>query len=91
MFETAADPVQLGLVASLNRPGGGNLTGVTQSNLEVAPKRLELLHELLPAARVMALMVDRSNPAIAETTVKDAGCGPHPGSGIACIECQHRK
>jgi putative ABC transport system substrate-binding protein len=67
VFETAADPVQLGLVASLNRPGG-NVTGVTQTNLEIAPKRLELLHELLPAARVMALLVDPSDPAVAETT-----------------------
>jgi putative tryptophan/tyrosine transport system substrate-binding protein len=67
VFETAADPVQLGLVASLNRPGG-NVTGVTQTNVEVAPKRLELLHELLPAARVMALLVDPSDPAGAETT-----------------------
>jgi putative ABC transport system substrate-binding protein len=68
IFESGADPIQLGLVASLNRPGG-NVTGVTQMNLEVAPKRLELLHELLPAARVMGLLVDPSEPAVAETAV----------------------
>jgi hypothetical protein len=49
------------------RPGG-NVTGVTQTNLEVAPKRLELLHELLPTARVMALLVNPAEPTIAETT-----------------------
>src|ERR1700688_3179417 len=65
VFETAADPVQLGLVASLNRPGG-NVTGVTQTNVEIAPKRLELLHELLPAASVMALLVYPHNPVLAE-------------------------
>jgi putative ABC transport system substrate-binding protein len=65
VFETAADPVQLGLVASLNRPGG-NVTGVTTSNTVVTPKRLELLHELVPTARVMALLVNPANPPIAE-------------------------
>jgi putative ABC transport system substrate-binding protein len=61
VFETASDPVQLGLVASLNRPGG-NVTGVTQLAVEVGPKLLELLHELLPAANVMALLINRANP-----------------------------
>jgi putative tryptophan/tyrosine transport system substrate-binding protein len=65
VFETAADPVQLGLVSSLNRPGG-NVTGVTQNNVEISPKQLELLHELLPEARVLAFMVDPSDPIIAK-------------------------
>ena len=54
VFETGGDPVELGLVASFRQPGG-NLTGVTQLNVVVAPKRLELLHELVPTARVIAL------------------------------------
>jgi len=70
VFETGADPVQLGLVASLNRPGG-HATGVTQLTQEVAPKLLELLHELLPAARVMALLVNPTDPTLAETTVRE--------------------
>ncbi len=65
VFEVAADPVKLGLVASLGRPGG-NVTGVTQLGEEVLPKRLELLHELLPAARVMALLVNPTDPALSE-------------------------
>jgi len=48
---------------------------VTQSNLEIAPKRLELLHELLPEARVMTLLVDPSNPAVAETTTNQVRVG----------------
>jgi len=76
VFETGADPVELGLVASLNQPGG-NLTGVTQMNLEVAPKRLELLHELLPSASVMALLVNPSNPAVAETTARQMLAAAH--------------
>jgi putative ABC transport system substrate-binding protein len=70
VFETGADPVKLGLVPSLNRPSG-NVTGVTQANTETTPKRLELLHELLPTARVMALLVNPADPALAEPTTKD--------------------
>jgi putative ABC transport system substrate-binding protein len=65
VFEMAADPVKLGLVASLSQPGG-NVTGVTQLGEEVLPKRLELLHELLPTARVMALLVNPTDPPLAE-------------------------
>jgi len=70
IFELGSDAVELGLVASLSRPGG-NVTGVTTSNIEVAPKRLELLHELLPTASVMALLVDPTDPANAKTTVSE--------------------
>ena len=65
IFGIATDPVEIGLVASLNRPGG-NLTGVTNLNAEVGPKRLELLHELLPTATVFAVLVDPTGPALAE-------------------------
>jgi putative ABC transport system substrate-binding protein len=65
IFGIATDPVEIGLVASLNRPSG-NLTGVTNLNAEVGPKRLELLHELLPTATVFALLVDPTGPALAE-------------------------
>jgi putative ABC transport system substrate-binding protein len=60
VFTTSSDPVELGLVASLSR--SGNITGATQLNIEVTPKRLEILHELLPTANVFALLVNPTNP-----------------------------
>jgi len=65
VFETGSNPVEVGLVASLNRPGG-NLTGVTSLNVEVGSKRLELLHELVPTTRSIALLVNPATPANAE-------------------------
>src|SRR5262245_32004228 len=57
IFVVGNDPVRTGLVANLNRPGG-NVTGATQLTTDVAPKRLELLHELVPAASVIALLIN---------------------------------
>jgi putative ABC transport system substrate-binding protein len=69
VFTTGLDPVQAGLVASLNRPGG-NLTGVTALAVEVGPKGLELLHELVPTATVISLLVNPTNPS-AEALSRD--------------------
>ena len=66
IFEMDSDPVQLGLVASLNRPGG-NATGTTQLNVEVGAQRLELLHTLIPSATAFALLVNPTESALAET------------------------
>jgi putative ABC transport system substrate-binding protein len=61
VFETLSDPVRIGLVASLSRPGG-NVTGVTQLNMEIGPKLLELMHEVAPAAKDIALLINPKNP-----------------------------
>src|SRR5262249_44183533 len=76
IFEVGSDPVQLGFVSSLSRPGG-NVTGVTQLSIAVAPKRLELLHELLPTARVMALLIDPADPTNAKPTVSEVAAAAH--------------
>jgi len=69
VFTTGGDPIKLGLVASLGRPGG-NLTGVTTLNVEVGPKRLELARELFPGATTFALLVNPASP-LAATVSKD--------------------
>jgi len=71
VFEAASDPVKLGLVASLARPGG-NVTGVTQATEEVMPKRLQLMRELIPEARVMGLLVNPADPILAEPQAREA-------------------
>jgi putative ABC transport system substrate-binding protein len=70
VFYIGADPIKVGLVASLNRPGG-NVTGVTSNSNTLVPKRLELLGELVPTAEAIALLVNPSNPN-AESDARDA-------------------
>ena len=66
VFVTATDPVDTGLVASLNRPGG-NATGVAVLSVETGPKQLEVLHEMIPKATAIALLVNPTSPLVAET------------------------
>ena len=85
VFTTAGDPVRLGLVASLSRPGG-NLTGVTTLNVEVGPKRLELLHELVPTATIIALLVNPTNPDRRDRYRETCRRRPAP-SGCSSMSC----
>src|SRR5271169_2850109 len=65
IFGVGVDPIKFGLVASLNRPGG-NLTGITQLNIEMEAKRVQLLHDLAPAATSIALLTNPTSPAYSE-------------------------
>jgi putative ABC transport system substrate-binding protein len=70
VFYIGLDPVELGLVASLAHPGG-NITGVTGWNVMVGPKRLELLHEVIPSATSIALLVNPASPDLAKADSRD--------------------
>jgi putative tryptophan/tyrosine transport system substrate-binding protein len=76
VFMVGSDPVELGLVASFNRPGG-NITGVAYLNAEVAPKRLELLHKFVPAGKSIALLVNPANPRAAEAQANELKAAVH--------------
>jgi putative tryptophan/tyrosine transport system substrate-binding protein len=76
VFYIGLDPVELGLVDSLNHPGG-NITGVTGWNVMVGPKRLELLHELIPSATILALLVNPTSPNLAEADAKEQQAAAH--------------
>jgi putative tryptophan/tyrosine transport system substrate-binding protein len=71
VFQVGFDPVTVGLVENLRRPSG-NLTGITNLGVEAAPKQLELLHELIPTATDIALLINPTNEVLAETLARDA-------------------
>ena len=75
-FVAGFDPVEVGLVASMARPGG-NITGVSILDVELGPKRLQLLHELVPTATVIGVLVNPTDPARAETTSKELQTAAH--------------
>jgi putative tryptophan/tyrosine transport system substrate-binding protein len=77
VFTTATDPVQIGLVPNMRRPGG-NVTGVSQLNASLGPKRLELARELVPGATTVAFLVNPNDPVRAETVVRDVQAAATP-------------
>ena len=74
VFTTGGDPVEMGLVTNIARPGG-NVTGATQITMELGQKRVELLHQLIPKATVLAIAVNPNNRAVAEVQIRDAQDG----------------
>src|SRR5262249_27233289 len=71
LYSSGVDPVESGLISSLNRPGG-NVTGIYQVAVDFVAKRLGLLHELVPAVTTIAVLVNPANPRVAELTTKEA-------------------
>ena len=84
VFAIGGDPVRTGLVDSLSRPGG-NLTGAAHINVETAPKRLELMHELMPAEKIAGLLVNPTNPVAESVTAGVQAAGQFADS--SCRSC----
>jgi putative tryptophan/tyrosine transport system substrate-binding protein len=90
VFETGADPIQAGIVASLSRPGG-NVTGVSSLNLTLDAKRLEAVHQLMPTARIIAYLVNPTNPLKEDQLKRGGGGGAHARGRCAGGHRQHRR
>jgi putative tryptophan/tyrosine transport system substrate-binding protein len=88
VFTSGGDPVQQGLVKSVNRPGG-NITGVSLFTSTLAAKRLELLHEMAPAARVVALLVNPANPNSEPDTRAVQAAAPGMGLQIVVLKASN--
>jgi putative ABC transport system substrate-binding protein len=88
VFNMTADPVQLGLVASLNRPGG-NITGVAILGVALEAKRLEILHELVPAAKLIAVLVNPKNPHVEIQTDQLAEASRRAGQEIIQLKASN--
>jgi putative ABC transport system substrate-binding protein len=88
VFAIGGDPVRTGLVESLNRPGG-NITGAAHINVETAPKRLELLHELLPAEKIMGLLVNPTNPMANAVSVEVRTAASFLGLELHVVHAQN--
>jgi putative tryptophan/tyrosine transport system substrate-binding protein len=90
VFVNGNDPVKFGLVERLNRPGG-NLTGVVTFSNVIEAKRLQLLHEVVPSASVVAVLANPSNADIALQLKTAANGSPSPGPTARCAQCQYGK
>jgi putative ABC transport system substrate-binding protein len=86
----ASDPVHLGLVASLNKPGG-NVTGIRNLSAELATKSIELLQEMVPAAKVIACLVNSSNPVAETVSTQAQAAGSARGDPDSHTQCPHIK